>query len=230
MITHIFFDAGNTLVYANMAYVSETLARHGVRVAPDRLREAEYRARVEIDRPEVIAATTDHSRWLLYFRKIFAGCGVEGPVVDPVLDALLARHRTSNLWEVVPPEVPAALEGLKGCYRLAVISNANGTVREKLVRVGLAGYFEAILDSHEEGVEKPDPRIFEAAMARTGARPASSVYVGDMVCIDVEGARRAGMTPVLIDPGEAHREQAVPRIRGLGGLAACIDALARGGL
>jgi putative hydrolase of the HAD superfamily len=113
---------------------------------------------------------------------------------------------------------------------LAVISNANGTVREKLVRVGLAGYFEAILDSHEEGVEKPDPRIFEAAMARTGARPASSVYVGDMVCIDVEGARRAGMTPVLIDPGEAHREQAVPRIRGLGGLAACIDALARGGL
>src|SRR5207247_7496530 len=108
----------------------------------------------------------------------------------------------SNLWEIVPPGVPRALEALRGQYRLAVISNANGTVREKLRRIGLLGFFETVLDSHEEGVEKPDPRIFRAALERTGARADRSLYIGDMYHIDVAGARAAGMDVVLLDPAD----------------------------
>jgi HAD superfamily hydrolase (TIGR01509 family) len=225
MITHVFFDAGNTLVHLNVDLVAEVAGRRGARVSAQALAEAELAVRAEIDRPEIIASTTDHTRWLLYFEGMLGRCGVPGDLVAPVLEDLQRRHRTDNLWERVPEEVPRALDELRRRFRLSVVSNANGTVREKLLRVGLAGYFEAVLDSHEEGVEKPDPRIFRSAMERMGARPEASVYVGDIYHIDVAGARAAGMRAVLLDPAGAHADKAVPRIPTLDGLASCIDAL-----
>lgn len=225
MITHVFFDAGNTLVFPNFALVSEKLAARGTRVAPEDLERGEQKARFLLDDPQVIHGSTDGARWKLYFETIFRFCGVtDAPVVSAVLEELQQIHRVSNLWEVVPPDVPPALRGLRGRFRLSVISNANGTVREKLRRVGLLEFFETVLDSHEEGVEKPDPRIFQAALERTGTRAEESLYVGDIYHIDVVGARAAGMAVVLLDPGDLHRDKPVRRIPGLGALASSIDA------
>ena len=224
MIKHVFFDAGNTLVYPNFALVAEKLAARGARVAPEELERGEQRARFVLDDPKVITGSTDGARWSLYFETIFRFCGVtNSPVVRAVLDELQQIHRVSNLWEVVPPEVPAALEALRSRFRMSVISNANGTVREKLRRVGLLPFFETVLDSHEEGVEKPDPRIFHAALERTGTRVEEALYVGDIYHIDVAGARSAGMEAVLLDPGDLHRDKPCRRIPGLGSLASSID-------
>lgn len=225
MITHLFFDAGGTLVFPNFRLVAATLAARGPRVTPEELERAEQRARFLLDDPELIRSSTDHSRWTLYFETIFRFCDVtESAVVRTVIEELQAIHQGSNLWEIVPPEVPAALEGLRPRFRLSVISNANGTVREKLRRVGLLGFFETVVDSHEEGIEKPDPRIFRAALERSGARAEQSLYIGDMYHIDVAGARAAGMEVVLLDPLDLHRDKPVRRIRGLAALASSIDA------
>jgi HAD superfamily hydrolase (TIGR01509 family) len=163
---------------------------------------------------------------VLYFETIFRCSGmVDRGVAQSVIRDLQAIHRTNNIWEVVPPEVPRVLAELRGRYRLGVVSNANGTVREKLRRVGLAEYFEVILDSHEEGVEKPDPRIFQLALERLGARAEEAVHVGDYYHIDVVGARAAGVRAVLLDPGGAHRDKGVLRIESLEALGRAIDAL-----
>jgi putative hydrolase of the HAD superfamily len=82
-----------------------------------------------------------------------------------------------------------------------VISNSNGTIRRILERLGLLGLVDVVLDSQEEGVEKPHPAIFERALARCGVAPADAAYVGDLYSIDVLGARRCGLRPVLLDPG-----------------------------
>jgi putative hydrolase of the HAD superfamily len=225
MITHLFFDAGNTLVFPNFRLIAEKLAVRGPRVTPEDLECGEQKARYQLDDPELIRSSNDHSRWTLYFETIFRHCGVTEPaIVRDVLAELQAIHRISNLWEIVPPEVPAALQELKPRFRLSVISNANGTVREKLRRVGLLGFFETVLDSHEEGIEKPDPRIFQAALDRTGARADRSLYIGDMYHIDVAGARAAGMEVFLLDPADLHGDKPVRRIPGLGALASSIDA------
>ncbi|HEX7896982.1 MAG TPA: HAD family hydrolase [Planctomycetota bacterium] len=223
-LTHLFFDAGNTLVYVNLGFVSEALARRGTSVSTEALWAAEHRVRVELDDPGVVKATNDVGRWTMYFEKIMAAVGV-GEVVKDVLAEMRAYHSKSNLWEVVPPEVRASLDALRGRYRMSVISNANGTVRDKLERVGLAGYFETILDSHEEGVEKPDPAIFRRAMERTGAAPAGSLYVGDMYHIDVVGARAAGMEAVLLDPAGHHHDKDVRRLPTIAGLPGLVDSL-----
>jgi putative hydrolase of the HAD superfamily len=225
MITHIFFDAGGTLVFPNLALVADKLAARGRAVTVADLERGEQHARFRLDDPDVIRTSTDHSRWVMYFEMIFRHCGItEADLVKAVLEELHAIHRVSNLWEVVPPEVPVALEALKSRFRLSVISNANGTVREKLRRLGLLGFFETVLDSHEEGIEKPDPRIFKAALDRTGARADRSLYVGDIYHIDVAGARAAGMEVVLLDPADLYRDKPVRRIPGLGALASSIDA------
>ena len=224
MIKHLFFDAGNTLVFPNFSLVAEKLAARGAAVPAAELERGELRARFLLDDPKVIHGSNDGARWTLYFETIFRFCGVtNAPVVRAVLDELQQIHRVSNLWEVVPPEVPAALEALRSRFRMSVISNANGTVREKLRRVGLLPFFETVLDSHEEGVEKPDPRIFHAALERTGTRVEEALYVGDIYHIDVAGARAAGMEAVLLDPGDLHRDKPCRRIPGLGSLASSID-------
>jgi putative hydrolase of the HAD superfamily len=226
MIKHVFFDAGNTLVYPNFTLVGEKLAARGARVAVEELERGEQQARFLLDDPQVIRGSTDGARWTLYFETIFRFCGVtDSSLVRSVLDELQQIHKVSNLWEVVPPDVPAALEALQPRYRLSVISNANGTVREKLRRVGLLGFFETVLDSHEEGVEKPDPRIFRNALERTGTKVDEAIYVGDIYHIDVVGARAAGMDVVLLDPAGLHGDKDVRRIAGLGALASSIDAL-----
>jgi HAD superfamily hydrolase (TIGR01549 family) len=219
MTTHLFFDAGNTLVYLNMELVSRVFARHGAELPAAELWRSEHRVRARMDDPALVRRTDDRGRWRMYFERIVEGCGLRAKsVIDAALDELAAIHATSNLWEVVPDEVRALLDRAKGRYRMAVVSNANGTVRAKLERVGLAGYFEAILDSHEEGIEKPDPRIFARAMERLGARPEDSLYVGDYYHIDVVGARSAGMEAVLLDPAGAHADKPVRRIASIGEL------------
>jgi putative hydrolase of the HAD superfamily len=222
-LTHLFFDAGNTLVYVNLGFVSEALAKRGMSVSADVLWAAEPRARIKLDDPGVVKSTTDIERWTLYFESILADVGADGLAKD-VLAEMRAYHSKSNLWEVVPLEVRTALDALRGRFRMSVISNANGTVRDKLERVGLAGYFETILDSHEEGVEKPDPAIFRRAMERLGASPDDSLYVGDMYHIDVVGARAAGMEAVLIDPAGHHADKDVRRVSTLAELPALLAA------
>jgi FMN phosphatase YigB (HAD superfamily) len=82
-----------------------------------------------------------------------------------------------------------------------VISNSNGSIRSILSSLGLVEHLDFVLDSHEVGVEKPDPKIFQLALSRAGVAPTEAAYVGDLYSIDVRGARAAGMRAVLLDPG-----------------------------
>jgi len=94
-----------------------------------------------------------------------------------------------------------------------VISNADGRVRDLLERAGVAALLECILDSAEVGVEKPDPRIFEAAASRLGLPASECAYIGDIYEIDILGARGAGLYPILI--GDCPADEPVERIRAL---------------
>lgn len=217
----VFLDAGGVLVYPNFARVAEELARHGVAVDAQALAAAEPQVKRRLDVGRTIKATNDASRGWLYFNRVLEAAGIaRSGATDAALEDLHVFHRTSNLWESVPAHVPGVLGSLVDAgLRLVVVSNANGTIRELFRRVGLDRYFTVIVDSHEEGVEKPDPRIFANALERSGAEAATTIHVGDFFQIDVVGARAAGIRGVLLDEHGLYESADCPRVRSLSELA-----------
>jgi HAD superfamily hydrolase (TIGR01509 family) len=222
----VFLDAGGVLVNPNWSRVSDTLGRHGVIVSAAVLAAAEPRAKKRLDTGETIQATTDQQRGWTYFNLVLTEASV--PLSDAAAAALAelhAYHQTFNLWETVPDEVRPSLAALRGRgFRLVVVSNANGTLRRAFERLGLTSAFDVIVDSHDEGVEKPDPRFFRIALARAGADAATTIHVGDLYHVDVAGARAAGITPVLLDAGGLYPDCDCLRVPSLTGL---VDAIER---
>ena len=101
------------------------------------------------------------------------------------------------------------LEALRERYQLGVVSNFYGNLDVVCQAAGLASLFAVLVDSHCVGAEKPDPAIFRAALDPLGATPETTVFVGDSLRRDREGARRTGMRFIWIVPrGPAAEPQA----------------------
>jgi putative hydrolase of the HAD superfamily len=221
-IKTILFDAGGTLVFPSFERIVRELAADGINADAAALARADAIVRFGMDRPEIIAATTDDSRFRRYLDTLVREVGI-AQLPDDTFARLSAYHRVHNLWEDVPPDVSGALEALRGRFRLGVVSNANGTVRAKLSRLKLADFFETIVDSFEEGIEKPDPRIFHVALKRMDIEARHTAYVGDLFHVDIVGAQAAGLRTFLLDPVDLHVGRSVARIRALGDLIHCND-------
>jgi HAD superfamily hydrolase (TIGR01549 family) len=227
MLETVFLDAGGVLIYPNWNRVSEALAAHGVTVAPGALAAAEPHAKRKLDENRTISATNDAGRGWIYFNLILTELGIPlTAATDAALADLHAYHRESNLWELMPAHVLPSLAALRARgLQLTVVSNANGRLCALLDRLGLTSSFGCILDSHEHGVEKPDPRFFELALERSGARRETTIHVGDLYEVDVMGARSAGLRGVLLDEAGLYPDADCPRVRSLPEL---VDQIARG--
>jgi HAD superfamily hydrolase (TIGR01509 family) len=221
----VFLDAGGVLLFPNWLRISEALARHGVRVDPRALAAADPHAKRSIDRTSTIQVTHDASRGWMYFNLILKEAGIE--VSEPAraaIEELHEYHKRANLWDLVPDDVVPALEELRSRgLRLVVVSNSNGTLRRSFERLGMASHFACIIDSHDVGVEKPDARLFDAAVAQSGATRESTIHVGDLFEVDVVGARAAGIRGVLLDQAGLYDGVDCPRVRSLTDLLHRID-------
>jgi putative hydrolase of the HAD superfamily len=224
MIETVFLDAGGVLVNPNWARVAAALGRHGVAVTPAALEAAEPYAKRELDTGTAIQATSDRARGWLFLDLVLQKAGLTlSAGTAAALRELAEYHAKFNLWESVPTEVPAALDRLRASgRRLVVVSNSNGTLRAHFGRLGLAERFDVLVDSSDEGVEKPDPRIFERALARAGAPPETTLHAGDFYHVDVVGARAAGLEAWLVDAAGLYADHDVPRVPSL---AALVDRL-----
>jgi HAD superfamily hydrolase (TIGR01549 family) len=206
------------LVQPGWERVSAALAAEGLRVAPDALRAADPLARRDIDRAMVAGVTDDRSRGWAYFHRVLGHAGVvRSAATDAALATLEAYHRAENLWEELCPGTPESLAALRERdLTLVVVSNANGRLRHLLDRLDLARWFDVILDSHEWGVEKPDPRLFRLALEQSGARADRTMHVGDLYHVDVAGARAAELREaVLLDVADLYPDADCRKIRRL---------------
>jgi len=62
--------------------------------------------------------------------------------------------------------------------------------------------FDVVIDSSEEGVRKPDPRIFELALGRLGVAAARSVFLDDFAG-NVTAAESFGIKAILVGSDQA---------------------------
>ena len=107
----------------------------------------------------------------------------------------------SPLYEELYPDTAKCLQSLEKKYKLGIIANQIPGAEKRLEEMGIRRYFDVIVSSAEEGVAKPDPRIFNIALIRAGCTPEQAVMIGDRIDNDIVPAKQMGMKTVWIRQG-----------------------------
>jgi putative hydrolase of the HAD superfamily len=123
-------------------------------------------------------------------------------------DALAAGPNAAELYPCLadaiafsafPDAAPALAALVATGRRLAVVSNWDVSLPPVLEQLGLAAPFEAVVHAAGAGASKPAPRPFRLALQRLDLPAAACVHVGDDPLTDGDGARAAGLEPILVD-------------------------------
>lgn len=128
--------------------------------------------------------------------RLCAACGIEASGLAELLEALSADERVCPYWRRV-------LDDLAGSTPLALLTNSGPKTRTGLVvRHGLERWFPVIVISAEEGMSKPDPRVYLRTCERLGRSPGDCLFVDDRLS-NVEGAEAAGLSAIGFESSEA---------------------------
>lgn len=93
------------------------------------------------------------------------------------------------------------LEQLKKKYKIGIIANQPLGSSHRLEKYGILKYIDLVIASTEEGVSKPDKRIFEIALMRSNCKPREAVMVGDRIDNDIIPAKMLGMNTIWVKQG-----------------------------
>jgi putative hydrolase of the HAD superfamily len=127
------------------------------------------------------------------------------------------------------PEVPGVLSRLRDRgLRLIVVSNWDVSLHEQLAATGLDVLVDGAVSSAEVGAGKPQPPLFERALALAGVGASDALMVGDSPDTDIAGAVALGIGAVLVDRWGAAAVPRPPthRIASLAELPALIESMA----
>lgn len=204
----VLLDVGGTLIESrpSPAHVyAQVLTSHGPAVSGDEvapvfravwaeMTEAQPRG---LDRYHLVKGG-ERAWWGEFVRRVMARLEHPAPWSE-VLEELFEAFAGPELWHVFP-EVREVLESLRGRgLRLAVVSNWDSRLPGLLASLRLNHFFDAVLVSALEGVEKPAPAIFRRAAERLGVEPRACIHFGDSPLDDYRGAESAGIRAVLVD-------------------------------
>jgi len=107
-------------------------------------------------------------------------------------DALTEFRRDFWAGDRLDGDLVALIRSLRPRYKTALLSNFSAQLRQLLTQHGLIDVLDVIIISGEEGILKPDARIYHLAAERLGVPVADCLFVDD-VEENVAGARAAGM-------------------------------------
>lgn len=108
---------------------------------------------------------------------------------------LLSREK----FQLFPDCIPVLKEMKAKGYPLGMVSNAQKVFTANEIRIlGLQQYFKHMVFSTRYGITKPDHRLFVIACAMLDVKPENAVYIGDNPNNDVTGAKKIGMTSILL--------------------------------
>lgn len=210
MVNAVLFDVDNTLLHLDHVWLAEQATTLGVSVSKEDvgLVDASVRRRLNEGLDEV------PDSFAAYFARIGCRIGLSSEGAQLFGARAEAEHPRDprGMWRSVAEGAIETVVALREhSIAIGVISNSDGRVEEQLRLAGLRDLLSVVMDSQVVGIEKPDARIFRLALQELAIVPQTALYVGDLLHVDVEGARNAGM----LDPWDAYPEIDEGRIRRL---------------
>jgi putative hydrolase of the HAD superfamily len=228
----VFFDVGETLVHPSPSFpelFAAVLARAGHMREPEAVIEASRTVFLrfsEASRDRELW-TTSPERSERFWKDVYGRMlwSLSVPAGDGLPDRLYRTFTDPASYALFEDVVPA-LDALAAAeVGTGIVSNFEAWLEDLLDRLAIRDRFPVRAISGIEGVEKPDPRLFELALTRAGVAAGDAAYVGDNPEFDVHPAREIGMTPVLIDRRGRFPDEDVPTIADLRDLAAVLEVL-----
>ncbi len=230
MIKAIFFDWFNTLARyepPREELHSQALREFGIEVSPEKILPGVLTADMYFfgenanspvekrDRKERAEVYTRYQKIILSE----AGVKADQELLAKVLNKVeqLFKGITFTLFD----DVLSTLETLKEQrFTLGLLTNLAQDMSPLCHKLGLESYLDFVVTSQQVGADKPEPPIFLAALDRAKVEASQAVHVGDQYKLDVVGARRVGINPILIDRYDLYPEVSdCSRIRNLTELA-----------
>jgi putative hydrolase of the HAD superfamily len=229
----IFFDAAGTLFTVNGS-VGETYARlageYGKEVSPRDLEAGFRRAFATAPvmafpgaLPEQLPML-EKQWWRTIVYGVFAPLG-PFPRFEEYFDALFSYFARAEAWRLYPETIDTLTTLRARGFLLGVISNFDSRLFGLLTDFDIIQFFDPIIISTRAGSAKPDVAIFHQALVHHGLRPEEALHIGDSLHADAEGARAAGLFPVLLNRHGTEKETAsYTLVSHLGGLHSIVES------
>lgn len=195
----VLFDLGGTLI--KTADIPEIFKRilenYGVNVPIDEIREA-HRG---VEESEVVEGMLEGGQdfWIGWNLKVLEEVGLQAD------RDFLAKKIDELWWEYADLEIyPEVMETLaqlraKGVKTGVITNGLKRDYEQILDKLKLTNFFDVVVGIDTLNKAKPDKEIFLHAVDMLGVRPKQAVFIGDSVRYDYEGAKKAGLKPLLID-------------------------------
>ena len=241
-IDAVVFDIGGVFAIRHADPVRNGMARAGFHLPddPQAFHEAHHRAVRAMSSLVSQGIVHEYQKefWVHFERGYLSHLGIDEARLDDAIDAMLTKVFTADdkpVWRRLLPENIAGFHRIEAAgIPVAIVSNNDGTAQQQLVDFGICQVGDGplarvavVVDSGVVGIAKPNPEIFRPALDALGTDPARTLYVGDTVHADVEGATAAGMPVVQLDPYDLHGEFDHARLPTVGHLADILLASSR---
>jgi HAD superfamily hydrolase (TIGR01509 family) len=125
-------------------------------------------------------------------------CDLSSPLVVGATNAFCERFMT---YVKIDQHAKSVLRKLHGRYKLGIVSNfaIPECVERLLEKQGLTKFFDIVIVSGAVNRRKPHPEIYQKALQKLGVKPEETVFVGDTVDADIQGAKALGMKTVYLE-------------------------------
>ena len=173
-IDWIFFDIGSTLVDESRAYQR-------------RIEEAIFGTNITYQQ--------FYDTMMVYYRNNQKGD------LKTIAHYGLQKPRWRKEEEILYPETNECLAKLSTKYKIGIIANQSKGSKERLEAFDILKYIDLVIASAEEGVSKPDLRIFKIALDRANCMPQNALMIGDRLDNDIAPANKSGMKTIWIRQG-----------------------------
>lgn len=196
----VLFDLGGTLI--RTVDIPEIYRRileiYGVEVSAEEILEAHKANEKEID---VVKGQLELGRdfWVKWNMKVLEEVGVKKnrEFLAEKIDELWWEHADLEVY----PDVMKTLTQLKAKgVRIGVVTNGlERDFQRILEKLKLKNWFDVVVcvDTCNRG--KPDREIFLYALDKLRVGPKEALFIGNSIKYDYEGAKRAGLKPLIID-------------------------------
>jgi putative hydrolase of the HAD superfamily len=210
----VFFDLGGTLI--KTVDIPEIYRRilktHGVKAPFKTIAKAHNECEKEFDSEEMAECKEDF--WVKWNSRVLKRIGIND-------NAEFLARKIDELWwnyaqiEVYPDVIETLFQLRSKGIKVGVVTNAFRKDYDQILQeLNWTDYFDVVVGIDSCNKAKPDSMIFLYAVNKLDVCPEEAIFVGDSIKSDYEGAKKAGLKPILIDR-EAKSSTNVEAIRNL---------------